>query len=89
MDGGISSIEACERLDWQSDTLTRKATQSSGVSCERIVLGIGRLPGVIELAGLPVPSITGRTAHDIERPPDLRGREYGAEKQYEDENRGK
>jgi hypothetical protein len=32
-DGGISFIEACERLDSQSDTLTREATQSSGVSC--------------------------------------------------------
>lgn len=33
MDGGISSLEACERLNWQSDTLIRDVTQSSGVSC--------------------------------------------------------
>jgi hypothetical protein len=33
VDGGISSIEACERLDWHSEALTREATQSSGVSC--------------------------------------------------------
>jgi hypothetical protein len=33
VDGEISSIEACERLNWQSDTLTREVTQSSGVSC--------------------------------------------------------
>lgn len=33
MDGGISFIEACERLDSQFDTLTRETTQSSGVSC--------------------------------------------------------
>ena len=33
MDGGISFIEACERLDSQSDTLTRETTQSPGISC--------------------------------------------------------
>jgi len=33
VDGGISFIEVCERLDSQSDTLTREATQSPGVSC--------------------------------------------------------
>jgi hypothetical protein len=33
VDRGLSSIEACERLDWQSDTRIREATQSSGVSC--------------------------------------------------------
>ena len=33
MDGGISSLEACERLDSQSDTLTRETTQSSTASC--------------------------------------------------------
>lgn len=33
MDGGISFIEVCQRLDSQSDTLTREATQSPGVSC--------------------------------------------------------
>ena len=33
MDGGISSTQACERLNWQSDTLMRDVTQSSGVSC--------------------------------------------------------
>ena len=34
MDGGISFIEACERLDSQFDTVTREATQSPGVSCD-------------------------------------------------------
>jgi hypothetical protein len=33
VDGGISFIEACERLDSQSDTLTRETTQSPGISC--------------------------------------------------------
>ena len=33
MDGGISFIETCVRLDGQPDTLTRELTQSSGVSC--------------------------------------------------------
>jgi hypothetical protein len=33
MEGGISFIEACERLDSQSDTLTRETTQSPGISC--------------------------------------------------------
>ena len=33
MDGGISSLEACERLDSQSDPLIREETQSSTVSC--------------------------------------------------------
>ena len=33
MEGGISFIEACERLDSQFDTVTREATQSSGVTC--------------------------------------------------------
>ena len=33
MDGGISFIEACERLDSQSDTLTRETTQSPAISC--------------------------------------------------------
>ena len=32
-DGGISFIEACERLDSQSDTLTRETRQSPGISC--------------------------------------------------------
>jgi hypothetical protein len=32
VDGGSSFIEACKRLDWQSDTLTREATQSSDIS---------------------------------------------------------
>ena len=31
MDGGISFIEACERLDSQFDTVTREAMQSAGV----------------------------------------------------------
>jgi hypothetical protein len=55
----------------------------------RIVLGIGRLSSVTEIAGLPTPGIAGRTAHTIERPPDLRSREHGAEKQYEDKDEGK
>ena len=33
MDGGISFIEACERLDSQFNTVTREVTQSSGVTC--------------------------------------------------------
>ncbi len=33
MDGGISFIEACERFNSQSDTLTRETTQSPGISC--------------------------------------------------------
>ena len=33
MDGGTSSTQACERLEWQSDALIRDVTQSSGVSC--------------------------------------------------------
>jgi len=33
VDGGISFIEACERLDSQSDTLTRETRQSPGISC--------------------------------------------------------
>ena len=32
-DGGISFIEACERLDSQPDTLTRETRQSPGISC--------------------------------------------------------
>ena len=33
MDGGTSSTQACERLEWQSDALIRDMTQSPGVSC--------------------------------------------------------
>jgi hypothetical protein len=33
VDGGASSTQACERLEWQSDALIRDVTQSSGVSC--------------------------------------------------------
>jgi len=33
VDGEISFIETCERLDLQSDTLTRETTQSPGISC--------------------------------------------------------
>ena len=33
VDGGASSTQACERLEWQSDALIRDVTQSSGDSC--------------------------------------------------------
>ncbi|MEO8046306.1 MAG: hypothetical protein ABI684_11805 [Nitrospirota bacterium] len=52
----------------------------------RIVLEIGCLPTVIEITGMPTPGIAGRIAQEIAWPPDLRGREDGAEKQYKDEN---
>jgi hypothetical protein len=52
----------------------------------RIVIGIGRRPGITELAGLLTPSIAGRTTHEIERPADLRERKYGAWKQRKDED---
>jgi hypothetical protein len=52
----------------------------------RIVLGIGRHPGVTELAGLLIPIIAGRTTHEIERTADLRDWEYGAKKHRKDED---
>jgi hypothetical protein len=52
----------------------------------RIVLEIGCLPAVIEIAGMPTPGIAGRITLNIASPPDLRGRKDGAEKQHEDEN---
>ena len=56
----------------RSDAISRRLLRG-------IVLEISRLHGVTELAGFPTSSIAGQTAQTIERPPDLRGREYGAE----------
>ena len=48
MDGGISFIEACERLDLQFDTVTREATQSSGVSCGESSWELVAAPGSLK-----------------------------------------
>jgi len=52
----------------------------------RIVFGIGRCPSVTEIAGSLNPGIAGRTPDEIERPADLREREYGAKKHRKDED---
>jgi hypothetical protein len=52
----------------------------------RIVLGIGCRPSVTEIAGSLNPGIAGRTPDEIERPADLREREYGAKKHRKDED---
>ena len=55
MDGGISSTQACERLNWQSDTLMRDVTQSSGVSCGESSSESVASPGSLKLQACPLP----------------------------------
>lgn len=55
MDGGSSSIEACERLDWQSDTFTREVTQSSGVSCGKSSSESVASPASLKSQACPLP----------------------------------
>ena len=55
MEGGISSIQACERLDWQSDRFTRETTQSSGVSCGESSPESVASPASLKSQACPVP----------------------------------
>ena len=55
MDGGISSTQACERLNWQSDTLMRDVTQSSGVSCGESSSESAASPASLKSQACPLP----------------------------------
>ena len=55
MDGGISSTQACERLNWQSDTLMRDVTQSSGVSCCESSSESAASPASLKSQACPLP----------------------------------
>ena len=57
MDGGISFIEACERLDSQSDTLTREATQSPGISCGESSSESGAAPVSLKSQACSLPAL--------------------------------
>jgi len=55
VDGGISSTQACERLNWQSDTLMRDVTQSSGVSCCESSSESAASPASLKSQACPLP----------------------------------
>ena len=55
VDGGASSTQACERLEWQSDALIRDVTQSSGVSCGESSSESVASPGSLKLQACPLP----------------------------------
>jgi len=54
-DGGISSNKACERLDWQPDTLIRDVTHSSGVSCVESSWESVTSPALLKSQACPLP----------------------------------